>query len=190
MNIFVLDYEHDRNAEYHVDRHVTKMQLEGAQMLSTNIWVDQILGYVPRMLTSDELQELKKAVALNDTYVESDDAVENALQALYKINHFNHPCTVWARESLENFSWLICYVDSLHYEGALRGYNRHKSYDAMLKFPDPVHIKDLGLTKFAQAMPDQYKKQDAKMAYRTYYLREKQHIASWKHRNPPYWWNP
>lgn len=35
MNIFILDLDHEVNARYHVDRHVVKMILEYAQLLST-----------------------------------------------------------------------------------------------------------------------------------------------------------
>jgi hypothetical protein len=48
-------------------------------------------------------------------------------------------------------------------------------------------LPDIGLTPFAQAMPDQYKHEDAVMAYRQYYLAEKSKIAKWKHGNAPDW---
>ena len=35
MNIFVLDKDHIKNAEYHCDKHIIKMILESAQLLST-----------------------------------------------------------------------------------------------------------------------------------------------------------
>jgi hypothetical protein len=35
MNIFYLDQELDKIAEYHADRHVIKMPVESAQMCST-----------------------------------------------------------------------------------------------------------------------------------------------------------
>ena len=35
MNIFILDSNLERNAEYHCDQHVNKMILEAAQMLCT-----------------------------------------------------------------------------------------------------------------------------------------------------------
>lgn len=35
MNIFILDWAHDVCAQYHCDKHVVKMPLETAQMLST-----------------------------------------------------------------------------------------------------------------------------------------------------------
>ena len=48
MNIFYLDEDLDKCAEAHIDKHVTKMQLELGQMLSTNLWIDEVLGFVPR----------------------------------------------------------------------------------------------------------------------------------------------
>ena len=54
MNLFYLDEDLDRCAEYHVDAHVTKMQLEAAQMLCTNLWIDLLFGYVPRAVTKEE----------------------------------------------------------------------------------------------------------------------------------------
>ena len=47
MNIFVLDTDIDKCAEYHVDKHIVKMPLEAAQMLCTNHWGDKYLGYIP-----------------------------------------------------------------------------------------------------------------------------------------------
>jgi hypothetical protein len=37
MNIFVLSLDHQKNAEYHLDKHVVKMPLETAQMLCSNL---------------------------------------------------------------------------------------------------------------------------------------------------------
>ncbi|MEK9894850.1 MAG: hypothetical protein VW518_00305, partial [Burkholderiaceae bacterium] len=65
MNIFVLDKDLDKCAEYHVDKHIVKMPLEVAQILCTAIWVDVHLGFVPRPLDkseSDKLNELKKEI--------------------------------------------------------------------------------------------------------------------------------
>lgn len=38
MNIFVLDDDIEKCAEYHTDKHVVKMILESAQMLCTAVW--------------------------------------------------------------------------------------------------------------------------------------------------------
>ena len=46
MNLFYLDEDLDRCAEYHVDKHIVKMPLEAAQILSTALWVDQHLSLI------------------------------------------------------------------------------------------------------------------------------------------------
>ena len=54
MNIFILDEDLDKCAEYHVDKHIVKMPLEAGQMLCTVHWTHKYAGYVPnRKLTSD-----------------------------------------------------------------------------------------------------------------------------------------
>ena len=54
MNIFILDEDIDKCAEYHVDKHVVKMILESAQLLCTAHWIEKYIGYTPRKLTSKE----------------------------------------------------------------------------------------------------------------------------------------
>ena len=45
------------------------------------------------------------------------------------------------------------------------------------------------MTDFAQAMPDEYKDEDAVTAYRTYYINDKQRFAKWEKGVPtPDWW--
>ena len=45
-------------------------------------------------------------------------------------------------------------------------------------------LPDIGLTPFAQAMPDYCRNDNAVIAYRQYYMREKKHIAKWKSKKP------
>ena len=52
----------------------------------------------------------------------------------------------------------------------------------------PINLKDKGLTKFAQAMPDEYKNESATEAYRAYYKGEKSRIAKWTNADVPEWW--
>jgi hypothetical protein len=49
----------------------------------------------------------------------------------------------------------------------------------------------IGLTKPAQAMPDEYKDEDPVKAYRRYYTEYKRNTIQmkWTKRNPPEWWN-
>ena len=153
MNIFVLDYNQERCAQYHCDKHVVKMILEYAQILSTNV-----------RLTSE-------------------------LDVGYRVTHRNHPCTIWARESLSNWLWLKELARQLNIEYRYRYKNiyNHKSYDVIESLPIP-NIDDVGLTAFPQAMPDYCKVEDAVDAYRLYYIREKSSIASWTKRNAPDWY--
>lgn len=149
MNIFVLDLDPIKAAEYHCDKHVTKLILEGAQMLST------VLG------------------------------------GRYKPTHANHPCTKWVAESRSNASWLIAMTYALNKEAQRRyGHERdHKSLSVVDELVNSCAINalpDIGLTPFAQAMPDEFKNDDAVTAYRAYY-RSKPFVA-WNKGATPSWW--
>jgi len=106
----------------------------------------------------------------------------------YKVTHINHPCNKWVRESLSNWLWLRELVINLNAEWRRRfnHHENHKSYEVVMSLPYPK-IKDIGLTKFALAMPEQYKCKDAVESYRNYYKGEKRNIASWKN-GQPWWW--
>jgi|TARA_R110002110_G_scaffold404819_1_gene623530 hypothetical protein len=151
MNIFILDTDIKKCAENHCDKHVIKMILESAQMLST---VSRLHGG----------------------------------HVGYKSTHKNHPCTLWAGKSLTNWFWLQKLTTYLNDEYKFR-YNKeinHKSYEVArsLVVPD---IPNIGLTPFAQAMPEQYKNKNAVTAYRQYYLNEKTNLLKWTKRNQPNW---
>ena len=89
MNIFVLDENLDRCAEYHVDKHIIKMPLEAAQMLCTNMWIDKYFGYVPEKLSKEQLAVLR-------------EKKQNEPRDFpYLPTMHNHPCTIWARSSLD-----------------------------------------------------------------------------------------
>lgn len=148
MNIFVLDSDPTKAAQYQCDRHVVKMVLESAQLLCA--------------------------------------AHESAP---YKRTHYNHPCAVWTRSSMSNYKWLLSHAYALAAEYKKRYGKEHKCVEVLdwCRDNDPM-ILDLGLTPFAQAMPDQYKNDDPVVAYRSYYINEKNKIAKWKHGNVPAWY--
>lgn len=104
----------------------------------------------------------------------------------YKLTHKNHPCAVWVRESLSNWRWLREFTQALHNEYRYRYNKDHKSGLVAWSLPEPKLI-DIGLTPFAQAMPDEYRSDDAVTAYRNYYLGEKRNLFSWKNRSVPEW---
>ena len=178
MNIFILDKNLDRCAEYHVDKHIVKMPLEAAQMLCTNHWIEKYLGYVPQKLTKEEwavIKEAKKNLVRDFPY----------LPTMY-----NHPCTIWARASLDNYEWLFGYALALNDEYGYRYGKSHKSvHEVILKLPSPFSLPRSGLTDFAQAMPDELKGEDTVEAYRKFYHKDKATFASWKYRDKPPWWD-
>ena len=183
MNLFILAEDHDECAEYHIDKHIGKMQLEAAQIMATALWVDKILGHVPRKLNTEELGEIKAVMAV-------EPPIEQRTFIRYKAAHHNHPCTIWCRESLDNFIWTHNYVTALNSECIWRGYKSHASCAEVLKMPDPQKLPSRGLTPFAMAMPDELKSENVIAAYHLFYELDKGPIATWKRRGPPAWWNP
>ena len=105
---------------------------------------------------------------------------------VYKLTHKNHPCSIWARESLTNYKWLIVLAKELCKEYTYRYGKIHKceSYINDLEKNLPP-IEDKGFTPPAQAMPDIYKDSDVVEAYRHYYFFEKNNLFDWKKRPIP-----
>lgn len=186
MNLFYLDNDLDKCAEYHVDKHVNKMILEAAQILCTAIWVDELLGFVPRALNKEE------SAVLNE-YKKTEKGLKPEERKLtpYLGMMYNHPCTIWSRSSLENFYWTFCYAHALAEEYRYRYGKEHKSFwEVINKLPHPKNMQDEGFTKFGLAMPDELKDYDNPIeAYRKYYMLDKGTFATWKFRDKPEWWD-
>jgi len=114
---------------------------------------------------------------------------QNGIHAPYKPTHEQHPCTLWAGESLRNWEWLRTLALCLNAEYRYR-YDRqtdHRSAAVVMGLPIPP-LEDTGLTEFAQAMPERYRVPgNAVRAYRNYYIGEKAFFATWTKRDPPPW---
>lgn len=110
--------------------------------------------------------------------------------APYKHTHVNHPCAKWVRESRQNYIWLAEHSLALCYEYTNRYNKIHKTQAVAEWLSNNVPpLNNIGLTPFAQAMPDIYKNIDAVEAYKTYYIHEKKDFAKWYPRAiPPTWW--
>jgi len=108
----------------------------------------------------------------------------------YRPTHSNHPCTLWAGESKQNYQWLTTLASSLNDEFMYRfGHDEpHKSWEAIDGLPDiGDRLPDIGLTPFALAMPDYCKVGDTVESYRNYYIAEKLNIAQYTLRKVPEW---
>jgi len=104
---------------------------------------------------------------------------------------YNHPCTIWARESLDNHEWVHCYANALNDEYHYRYGKLHKSVEQVVnKLPDPKNLPRVGFTKFGIAMPEELRDYDNPIqSYRDYYHLDKATFAVWSHREKPDWWN-
>ena len=159
MNIFAVHKCPTESARALPDKLIVKMPLETAQMLST----------AHRILSPHEYCEIK---------------------GIYKPAFVNHPCTIWTRETHENYRWVLEHFVALCEEYHNRYDKYHacwtKLWDGLARFP--IDIKEGELTKFAQAMPDQYKSDSHIWSYRNYMINEK-HYAKWeKGTEKPSWW--
>ena len=106
----------------------------------------------------------------------------------YRSTHKHHPCTLWLGQSSGNWDWLMEMTYQLDREYRFR-YDHdvsHKSWSAILALPEP-DLPHLGLTPFAQAMPDEFKHEDGVVAYRRYYSGAKSPILSYTKREQPEW---
>jgi len=184
MNIFVLDESPITSAEMMCDKHVVKMPVETAQMLST---VHRFLDGKQTHFKSKNGRNLKTWTHLTDSVEYNPNG-----PVLYRSTMINHPCTVWARQTMGNYDWLVRHGLALCSEYTRRYDKIHGSQKVIEWCRENMPKKispSIYLTEFAQAMPDQYRvKYDAVSAYRNYYIGEKERFATWTNRDIPEWW--
>ncbi len=111
------------------------------------------------------------------------------LQSEYKSTHENHPCVLWAGESLDNWLWLRDLAKQLNIEFKYRfnHIKNHKSFNVIQRLPIP-YLDSKGITERPQCMPEVIQVPgDPVQAYRLYYLTEKKGLLKWSKRNIPEW---
>ena len=163
MNIFVLDRTPWKAAQMMCDKHIPKMIVESAQMMASAL--------IRHGATPDMMPTTKSGTP-------------------YKGGYHHHPCTVWAGETRNNFLWLACHAEQLLSEYLYRfnRYKKHACEDAIYHMKYMFEMIPRGrTTPFAQAMPDEFKHENAVTAYRQYY--HSKDFAKWeKGVSPPWWW--
>ena len=178
MTIFYLDHDVTKCAEMHNDKHVVKMILEYAQLLST----------AHRVLDGVELNGLTSSGRKKKFWTLADSRD----YTLYKATHIHHPSAIWARHSYENYEWLYTMFVELMKEYTYR-YGKNHACEKLINalYTPPTHIpKGVGFTEPTPAMPDEVKiAGDSIKSYRNYYINHKMHLASWKKRQVPEWFN-
>ena len=163
MNIFILHNNPIKAARMQCDKHIPKLVLESAQMMASALH---------RHGVKEESMPLTKS------------------GTPYKVAHPNHPCTIWAGDSANNLLWLADHAKALCVEYTKRFNKVHACeapIDHMTMLIPIVGRMSTGVTPFAQAMPDEYRDDDAVTAYRAYY--HSKEFAKWDKGTPaPSWW--
>ena len=157
MNIFHLSTCPTESAQWQHDKHVVKMTLETAQLLS------QAVRLVPDWR---QFVDVKR---------------------LYRVTHQHHPSSRWTRASVPNLFWLTKHGIALADEYSHRFWRRHASLDVIKYVADRVGalpaLECDDLTTFAQAMPHEFKRDNPVEGYRGYYLATKVlRDSNWTHR--------
>jgi hypothetical protein len=183
MNIFWLDENLQLCAQYHCDKHVVKMIIEYAQLLST----------AHRILDSSSSYEEKSK---NNRIVERfflDD--KNLNFSLYKASHIKHPCAIWIREQIGNYSYLYQLFSYLHDEFVYRYGKIHSTFAKLgiILKDGPKNIDqnlDVNYSSIPLCMPDEYKVDSYIQSYRNFYIygKSKSFNVTWKNREIPEWY--
>lgn len=185
MNIFLLHNDPTVAAQMQCDKHVVKMILELAQMLST----------AHRILDGQLRVEYSKSGRKRKTYVHSNPEKDSVL---YKATHINHPCSIWVRSGSEQYSWAYEHFIALCHEYSYR-YNKTHKTDKLLSnvLRDlPENLPNCKSVQYPLAMPENFIKEskwvgsldDAIKCYRDYYQsKQKSFKMIWSKRSTPYW---
>jgi hypothetical protein len=157
MNIFALSSCPTQCAMQMCDKHVVKMVVETAQLLST---AHRILDgheytaqretrtyykessddkYTEVIETPEKYEEQERSqrvlidgdwyqLSISYRYVKRWALSDYDMDnSLYLASHVNHPCAIWARQSNNNYTWLYCHFMSLCDEYTYRYGKTHKT---------------------------------------------------------------
>ncbi len=177
MNIFYTDYNPEVAARNMVDRHVVKMILETAQLLSTAHRVIDGEEYVGQSQSGRKAKRWRLS--------------GNADAIMYAATHINHPSAVWVRENSANYDWLYDHLLALGREYTYRYGRTHLTIDKLkdiLKEAPKNITQSKVMSKMPSCMDRQYiVSLDPIINYRNYYNYGKTDLLRWSNRPPPKW---
>ena len=110
--------------------------------------------------------------------------------------HHRHPASIWARQSRENFDWLLTHALALCDEYTLRYKREHIYQEPLLDYcskADTLYFPTVSLTPFACCFGDFKGKIDMQnpvAAYQEFYRLDKADFARWPSiEKIPAWWH-
>jgi hypothetical protein len=180
MNIFYLHKSPTLCAQQHCDKHVVKMLIEYAQLLST----------AHRVLDGELFYGRTTNGRKITRYFHPDPAMN---QELYKATHINHPSAIWVRQSKRNYEWLYDMWTALAAEYTYRYGKEHESF-RKLEYHLLMAPKNISHNEFTEPTPAMQShkecivENDSIASYRNYYKQAKKEFATWKKRETPDWW--
>lgn len=158
MNIFFLDRSPMMAAKYHCNKHVIKMILETAQLLST----------AHRIVDGDRAKNLDKLYRVTHKNHPTTKWVCSS------VTHY-----IWTYE-------LFCELCREYRTRYGKVHLSEIKLIETLNSP-PQFMAHAGWIDPPQVMPPHCKTSDTVKAYRSYYIREKGHICQWPNDLEPYW---
>ena len=174
----------------HVSKHVVKMIIEYAQLMST----------AHRVIDGEEYIDASSGRKIKRWRL--DDERE---QQLMKASHINHPSAIWCRENMANYQWLFEMWTHLLDEYTYRYGKKHACARLIGALAMPPQKISTASKFFAPtpAMPPEVKvlaenpqpgrKYDSLKSYHNYYNVSKRAFATWKgkvnSRPTPEWYN-
>ena len=177
MNIFVTDDNPIKAAQDLCDQHVrSKMQIEGAIMLA-HAFPQEVLDHpsTPRTASGRPRRRGK--------------------------GYFKHQCSIWARETVDNFMWLVDHTLQMFDERDYRWPNSKEHFTKTFiewcsKNLHNTILTETGLTPYAIAINtdcecrklSDFDSLSAIEKYRAY-IRMDKPFATWTKRNKPEWYN-
>lgn len=192
MNIFLLDLDPQKAAQYHADKHVVKMLLEACQLLYTAHWA---FAY-PTLLECKapiHLSKAHKVLSVPESMLSAPPSLTRPEEPGFRPCHIHHPCARWVRESIDNYEFTARLAIELAKEFRVRypkkGGHECERHAHWLHGNPPMEIPIQSQTPFVLAMDEQYKREDPVEAYRNYYLTAKKDrgLLEYKFRPAPLW---
>jgi len=183
MNIFYLDNNPEVCAKMHLDKHVVKMILEYAQLMSTAHRVLDGYEEIEKRYVHGSLPARWRNVRVwthPDAYMH---------KGLMKASHVSHPSNVWLRQSKANYLWL-CQMWLWLMKEYTHRYGKHHACENRVEYlmDAPKNIPNMPFTEPTPAMPDAYKVPgDSIKSYQNYYIHDKVRFAKWTRREVPQW---
>jgi len=178
MNIFVLDKDPVVAAQMQCDKHVVKMIVESAQMLSTAHRILDGEFYYDKNANGRKIQRWRHPIPHMEWQ-------------LYKAVHMRHPCTLWTMESSANYSWHFKHFIALCEEYTHRYHKKHKCYamrHMLGAHPDKIPEGPMTPFKLAMGSNPECMSDDPVESYRKFYMTKQARFSmDWSYRGPPDW---